>query len=113
MYWVNGEALQVIAVDFYCKSCENPHQVCTASHVRCISTCNELKGLHGKIIITIQCYTRKRDYLLVAIGKVADGSNKFVIFFCTMVILTFNSYMYLIYTSNCLLAQLATPICVY
>ena len=53
------------------ESCENPHQVCTASHARCISTCNELEGLHGKIIITIvQRYTRKRNHLLVAVGIV-------------------------------------------
>ena len=58
----------MIAVD--CKSPENPHQVCTASHAHCISTCNELEGLHGKIIITIvQRYT-KRDPLLVTVGIV-------------------------------------------
>ena len=46
----------------------------TASHARCIWTCNEIEGSYNKIIITIvPSYTRKKYHSFVAVGIVTHA----------------------------------------
>ena len=82
---------------FYYKSRENPYQVLqvtresvsgTTSHMRCVSTCNEIEGSYDKFIITIvPSYTGKNitrllllALLLVLCTRNNTDDNKLAIF---------------------------------
>ena len=88
---VNGEALQLHAVHkkpYFLLQVTWESVSGTASHVRCIWTCNEIEGSYYKIIITIvPSYTRKSithllplALLLVLHTRNNTDGNKFVIF---------------------------------
>ena len=85
---VNGNTLQLhIQLKkpyfFYYKSCENPYQYYMSrknhqyykSRALCL-TCNEIKGLYDKIIMTIApTYTGKKYHSFVAIGIVTRAAH--------------------------------------
>ena len=88
---VNGEALQLHAVykkPYFLLQVTRESVSGTASHARCIWTCNEIEGSYDKIIITIvPSYTGKNitrllplALLLVLRTRNNTDGNKLVIF---------------------------------
>ena len=85
---VNGEALQLHAVYkkpyFLLQVMQESVSVLqvtwesvsgTASHARCVWTCNEIEGSYDKIIITIVPSYTGKNILVVAIGIVTCAAH--------------------------------------